>query len=308
MAECRQFSLRLQQLTAADADDGLRLQAHHSAWTTCLFSGEPAAVREHCEAGRRLYDPERHRSHRQLYGGHDPGACALYMSAQAHWLLGHPDTALVIGREALAIAERIAHPFTLATALVMNAVLHLDRDEPALALQRIEAAETLAEEQRIGLVLEPQILRGAVITAQGAFKEAVAHLRDGLSQPRAIRLRHYGLAKLAEALSQTGEHQRALAAVGKGLEDQERTGQRRWEPELHRLRGVALVGLNRIEEAQDALKEALRIARRQQAKSYELRAARNLARLWGEQAGGPKRVTCSRRSTAGSARASTPSI
>ena len=159
----------------------------------------------------------------------------------------------------------------------------LDRDEPALALQRIEAAETLAEEQRIGLVLEPQILRGAVITAQGAFKEAVAHLRDGLSQPRAIRLRHYGLAKLAEALSQTGEHQRALAAVGKGLEDQERTGQRRWEPELHRLRGVALVGLNRIEEAQDALKEALRIARRQQAKSYELRAARNLARLWGEQ-------------------------
>ena len=190
MAECRQFSLRLQQLTAADADDGLRLQAHHSAWTTCLFSGEPAAVREHCEAGRRLDDPERHRSHRQLYGGHDPGACALYMSAQAHRLLGHPDTALVIGREALAIAERIAHPFTLATALVMNAVLHLDLgDEPALALQRIEAAEMLAEEQRIGLVLEPQILRGAVITAQGAFKEAVAHLRDGLSQPRAIRLR-----------------------------------------------------------------------------------------------------------------------
>jgi predicted ATPase len=59
MAECRQFSHRLQQLTIADADDGLRLQAHHSAWTTYLFSGEPAAVREHCEVGRRLYDPER---------------------------------------------------------------------------------------------------------------------------------------------------------------------------------------------------------------------------------------------------------
>jgi predicted ATPase/class 3 adenylate cyclase len=283
MVECRQFSLRLQQLTVADADDGLRLQAHHSAWTTCLFSGEPAAVREHCEAGRRLYDPERHRLHRQLYGGHDPGACALYMGAQAYWLLGHPNSALAIAREALALAERIAHPFTLATALIMNAMLHLDRDEPEVALQRIEAAEALAEEQRIGLVLEPQILRGAVMTAQGAFEEAIAHLRDGLRQPRSIRLRHYGLARLAEALSHTGEHQQALTAVGKGLEDQERTGQRRWEPELHRLEGVALVGLNRLEEAQRAIEKALRVARRQQAKAYELRAATSLAQLWGEQ-------------------------
>jgi tetratricopeptide (TPR) repeat protein len=221
MAECRQFSHRLQQLTTADADDGLRLQAHHSAWTTCLFSGEPAAVREHCEVGRRLYDPERHRLHRQLYGGHDPGACALYMGAQAHWSLGYPDTGLAIGREVLALAERIAHPFTLGTALLMNAVLHLDRDEPEVALQQIEAAEALAEEQRIGLVIEPQILRGAVMTAQGAFEEAVTHFRDGLSQPRAIQLRHYGVAWLAEALSHIGECHQALAAVGKGLEDQE---------------------------------------------------------------------------------------
>ena len=74
--ECRRLSDRLLQLTAGKADDGLRLQAHHSAWATCMFAGEPAAAREHCEAGRRLYDPERHRSHRLLYGGHDPGVCA----------------------------------------------------------------------------------------------------------------------------------------------------------------------------------------------------------------------------------------
>jgi tetratricopeptide (TPR) repeat protein len=283
MLECRKISHRLQQLTAADADDELRLQAHHSAWTTCLFSGEPAAVHEHCEAGRRLYDPERHRPHRQLYGGHDPGACARYMGAQAHWLLGHPDTGLATGREALELAERIAHPFTLATALVMNAVLHLDRDEPEAALQRIGAAEALATEQRIGLVLEPQILRGAVMTAQGAFKDAIACLRDGLSQPRAIRLRHYGLARLAEALSRQGEHREALAAVREGLEDQERTGQCRWEPELHRIKGNALLGFNRLEEAQRALEQALRTAQRQEAKAYELRAATSLARLWGEQ-------------------------
>ena len=88
---------RLLRLTADDADSGLRLQAHHSAWTTCLFAGEPAAAREHCEAGRRLYDPERHRSHRLLYGGHDPGVCAGYIGAQVDWLLGYPERGLAIG-------------------------------------------------------------------------------------------------------------------------------------------------------------------------------------------------------------------
>jgi predicted ATPase len=67
------------------------------------------------------------------------------------------------------------------------------------------------------------------------------------------------------------------------METQEETGQRLWDAELHRLEGIALFGLNRLEEGQTALEEALRTARRQQAKSYELRAATSLARLWGEQ-------------------------
>ena len=282
MTECRKISQRLQQLTASETDKELRLQAHHSAWTTCLFSGEPAVAHLHCEAGRRLYDPERHHSHRLLYGGHDPGVCARYMDAQVHWLLGYPETGVKMGNEVLAWAEQIAHPFTLGAALIMKAMLHLDRDEPQLALQLIDAAEALAAEQRIGLVIEPQIMRGAAMTAQGAFSDGVACLRDGLTQPRAIRLRHYGLARLAEALSRQGGYNAALSMVSEGLEDQERTG-RRWEPELYRSKGIALLGLNRIEDARIAFDEALRIARQQQAKSYELRAAMSLARLWGER-------------------------
>ena len=64
---------------------------------------------------------------------------------------------------------------------------------------------------------------------------------------------------------------------------QEETGQRLWEAELHRLEGISLLGLDRMDEGQNALEEALRIARRQQAKSDELRAATSLARLWREQ-------------------------
>ena len=148
--DCRSLSKQLEQLTADDADNELRLQAHHSAWATYLFGGEPVAAQEHSEAGRRLYDPERHRSHRLLYGGHDPGVCAGKVAAQSHWLLGRPDKALALDGEALALAERIAHPFSLLDALLFTIMLRLDRGEPALASQQLEAAEALAAEQRLG--------------------------------------------------------------------------------------------------------------------------------------------------------------
>ena len=282
--DCRSLSDRLLQLTAGKADDGLHLQAQHSAWATCLHAGDPATAREHCEAGRRLYDPERHRSHRLLYGGHDPGLCAGSIGATVHWLLGYPEKGLAIGSEALELAERIAHPFTLVTALLWNAMLHLDRSEPQLALRRLGAAEALAAEQRVGFVWEPRVMRGAALSGQGAFAEAVACLRDGLDGLLGAMQSHpYVLARLAEALAEQAEYGAALVAAMEGLKAQEETGHRQWEADLRRVEGIALFGLNRLEEGQIALEDALRIARRQQAKSYELRAAMSLARLWGEQ-------------------------
>ena len=262
----------------------MRLQAHHSAWTTCLFAGEPGAAREHCEAGRRLYNPKRHHTHRLLYGGHDPGVCAGYMSAQVHWVLGYPDKALTIGSEALALAEHVAHPLSLEFVLVFNAMLHVDRGEPELALQRLEVAEMLVTEQRLGFVMEPRFLRGAALSAQGAFDDAVACLRDALVGGLGARtFRPYGFTRLAEALASQGQHRAAVAAVREGMEAQEETAALRWGAELHRLEGIALLGLNRLEESEIALQEALRVARRQQAKAYELRVVTSLARLWGER-------------------------
>jgi class 3 adenylate cyclase/tetratricopeptide (TPR) repeat protein len=282
--DCQKLSNRLQQLAATERDDELRLEAHHSAWTTCVLAGEPAAAREHCEAGRRLYDPERHSLRYQLYGGHDPGVCAHSNSAMAHWVLGYPETGLAIGSEALSLAERIGHPFSLELALVQSATLHLCRGEPELALQRLGAAEELVVRQRLAFVQEPRFFRGIALSEQGALREAVACLREGLAGPLgATRSRPRGLAGLAEALARQGEPGQALAAAREGLEVQERTGQRGLDSELHRLEGIALFGLNRDDEGQSALEEALRIARSKQAKAYELRAATSLARLWGEQ-------------------------
>ena len=280
----RELSHRLLQLAMGTADDGLHLQAHHSAWITCLAAGEPAAAREHCEAGRRLYDPERHRSHRLLYGGHDPGVCAGNLSAQAHWLLGYPDQALAIGSEALALAERIGHPLSLEEALVYDAKLHVDRGEPELALQRLEAAEALVAEARLSFALEPRFLRGAALTAQGALDEAVACLREGIAgRQAAMLLPLTGFAGLADALARQGEYEAALTAAREAIKAQEQTGRRWLKAELHRLEGIALVGLNRLDEGQYALEEALRVARRQAAKAYELRAAASLARLRRDQ-------------------------
>jgi hypothetical protein len=279
--DCRSLSSRLQQLTADDNE--LRLQAHHSAWATYLFAGEPTVSRVHSEAGRRLYDPDRHRLHHQLYGGHDPGMCARYFGAQVYWLLGYPDEGIALGRDALALAEQISHPFSFALALQYTSMVHVDRGEPESALQLLEAAEALVTEQRLSFVVDPQLLRGAALATQGAFEEAIVCLHEGLARSSAIRVRCYGLARLAEALTRQGEHSAAVEAAREGILTAENTGHRQWEAELRRFEGIALSGLNRSLEGQNALAEALHIARKQQAKAYELRAATSLARVWGEQ-------------------------
>jgi class 3 adenylate cyclase len=281
--DCRILSNRLQQLVADKADDEARLQAHHSAWSTCMFAGELAGAREHSEAGRHLYDPERHRSHRLLYGGHDPGVCAGKVGGQVHWLLGYSEKGLALSNGSLALAERIAHPFTLVDAMIGNTMVHINCGASVPALQQLGAAETLAAEQRVGFTIEPRFVRGAALNALGAFGEAVACLREGLASRLGAKSRSYGLAKLAEAFARQGQHSAALGAAREGLRTQEQTGHRQEEAELRRLEGVSLFGLNRLEESQNALKQALLTARRQQARAYELRTAMNLARLWGER-------------------------
>ena len=91
------------------------------------------------------------------------------------------------------------------------------------------------------------------------------------------------MASLAEGLARRGDRVAALAALREGLEIADATGERKWDAELHRLTGTMLLAENKRDEGQASLQQAIRIAQAQQAKSLELRAARDLARLWGEQ-------------------------
>src|SRR5690348_370212 len=121
------------------------------------WAGEPARARDYADAGRRLYDPEAHQNHRLVYGGHDPGVCARNNGAMAVWLLGYPETALASIAEALALSKRIAHPPTSTMALTAASVLHLNNREPEEAIARLQAAEALAAEQRLSLMIESDI-------------------------------------------------------------------------------------------------------------------------------------------------------
>jgi class 3 adenylate cyclase/predicted ATPase len=280
------LSERLLRMAEREEDDGVRLQAHHSGWTRWAFGGDPAKAREHADAGRLLYNPEKHASHRLVYGGHDPGVCAGYMGAQAEWLLGYPEKARTSIASSLALAERIAHPFTLSAALTLSSVLYLNRREPEQALSLVDAAEVLAAEQRLSLMVEPGMLRGVALVGQGAVDEAVARIREGIANwnrlGRTIFL-PYGFAFLAEALARHGDRAAALAALREGLATADATGEHMWDAELHRLTGTVLLAENKLDEGHASLQQAVHIAQAQQAKSLELRVTRDLARLWGEQ-------------------------
>ena len=286
IAAASPLSERLLRMAEREGDDGLRLQAHHSAWTTWYHAGDPAKAHEHADAGRLLYDPTKHASHRLVYGGHDPGVCAGAIGGSVEWLLGYPDKALASITDALALAERIAHPFTLGRVFINSSVVYLNRHEPEQALRQLEAAEVLAAEQRLFLVYEPGTLRGVALLGQGAVDEAIARIREGITKWTRLGLTSnlpYGFAFLAEGLARHGDRAAALAALREGLETARATGEHMWDAELHRLSGTVLVAENKLDEGQASLQQALRIARDQQAKSLELRAVCDLARLWGEQ-------------------------
>ncbi len=281
----RPLSERLLQVTEHASDTGLRLQAHHSAWTTGMLGGDPARGYQHAEAGIRIYDPEEHRSHRHVYGGHDPGVCALQTAALLEWLLGYPDRALISIGKAQALGERTSHPFSMELAVTYAAMLHLNRGEPELAAVRIAVAEAIATEQRVSFFIEPLFLHGAVLVQQGAVAEAIAAIREGLarSAPAAKIWQAYPRCFIAEAFAREGNYQEAHAAVTHALDGIRSTGERMWQSEVHRVHGLLLLEERKPAESEAAFLQALDLARQQQAKSLELRAAMGVARLWRDQ-------------------------
>jgi predicted ATPase len=300
----RELGEQLLSLAQSVQDSALLLQAHLWLGSALLHMGEPVASREHLEQGIALYNLQRHRSHALLSGG-DPEVTPRSLVAVDLWVLGYPDQALKRTHEALALAQELSRPFGLCFALVWAALLHLCRGEGQLAQERAEAAMALASEQEFSLLLAAGTIdRGSALAEQGQEEEGIAQLRQGLDAYQATGaevVRPRFLAILAEADGKVGHVEEGFQVLAEATAVMRKTKQHHWEAELYRLKGeltLKQLGVRSSEfgvtnpqplipdaqvEAEACFLRALEVARKQQAKSLELRAAMSLARLWQSQ-------------------------
>jgi predicted ATPase len=194
----------------------------------------------------------------------------------------------------LAHAHALAHPVTLLYATTQAITLQRWRGDAHQLQERVESSISLASEQGIAhIVAMSTFKRGLWLLGHGREQEGKAEVQQGLTAYRAMGAGlelPYMLAHLAETYGSIGQPAAGLAALAEALIWVETTGERWWEAELYRLQGELLLGQTQpgdsVAEVEAYIQKALAIARRQQAKSLELRAAMSLSRLWQQQGRG----------------------
>jgi predicted ATPase len=252
-----------------------------------LYLGDLAAARQHFEEGLAPYVPERDRAKAARYG---------YDSCMAHhswlgfvlWYQGLSDQALRHEEEAVAAARAASHPLSEAWALSYSAFVHHLRGEMALCLERADSAVALATQQMLPhFTAQAMVPFGWALVKGGQAEEGLARLRSAIdAHPRGNRgMRLRSLTLLAEACLEAGRIEEGLSATQEGLAETEETEVRLYEAEFNRLEGELLLASKEFDgsRAEAAFRKAIAIAREQGAKSWELRAAMSMARLWRDQ-------------------------
>jgi predicted ATPase len=290
----RELGEQLLSLAQRVQDSALLLEAHFPLGASLYCLGEFAAARKHLEQSIARYDAQQHRSHALVYGA-DPGVFCLSWTTHVLWALGYPDQALKRSHEALSLAEELSHPFSLALAFDYATILHQFRRERQTVHERATAAIVLCTEQGFAYYLAwATFMQGWALAEQGQAEEGIARMRQSLAALRAtgaeIRQPYY-LAMLAETYGKGGQAEEGLIALAEALAMVQKTGERFYEAELYRLKGELLRQKVKGKgqkakfepDAEACFRQALDIARRQSAKSLELRAAMSLSRLWQKQ-------------------------
>ena len=262
------------------------LLGHTSAGQNLMSTGRFASSRSHLEEVLALYDPSSHRSLVHQAGFH-PHLGARALLGIVLFCLGFPDQALMQGNSAIVDARKLGHPHSLALTLVFGTkLLSLVGDDTVIG-EWIEQLVSVTIEQGFArLRADGTIYSGWAKTKSGDVVEGISLLRIGSAAYRATQaemwMPHYN-ALLALACESAGQRKEALILLDDALQIAKRTGERWFVAELNRHKGELLLQQGHSKAAEELYRKALSIAREQEAKLWELRAAASLARLRRDQ-------------------------
>lgn len=273
-------------LALADTrDDGCRTEAHWAWGCTTWWAGDFATALDHLELAAELYQPAAAEGHARFTQQNSGPLVASY-TGLALWALGRSDSARRKAEEAAAFTERLRHPFTTAASVWQTGFMYQLACKPNLTLPIAEKVIAIAREQSFAFWLAlPTSLKGAALSQMGRHEEGIPLLREGLSgvEETGCQMVHqHFLGCLADALWAVGKRDEAWDALNRALELTERDRERYVESELYRRRAAFLLDESpgNAEAAAACLETAMRIARGQGAKFFELRAATAIARMW----------------------------
>jgi class 3 adenylate cyclase/predicted ATPase len=283
----RSLSEELMALGARTGDLGQMLQACHASWTTNFIIGDFGYTSRQARRGRELYDASEHRTHKYLYAGHDPGVCSRIFGAASTFVLGFPDQALSLVREASDLAKTLNHPLSLIIGELFRTLVHLFRGEPRDAMPILDRAVRAATEAGIPRGMWANFLNGWALAVDGGAEAGVSRALLDFDAPGAAGqelLRPFYTGVLADMCRAAGRLDDGLRLVNKALELATTLDSHWGLAEAHRIKGEVLRARDEAEAAvEPCFETALAVARQQQAKSWELRASMSLARLWRDQ-------------------------
>jgi predicted ATPase len=273
------------ELAKKRGDPVYEILGHMEIGGTAFHLGESnAATAEHFREAEALYDPGQHRSHVACFGV-DMGLFSRSWATHFLWLAGYPDRARKAADETLRLARELSHPLSHGVVLAYVTMLHQFCRDRTRVEQLAETTISLCSEHGFPYYLAwAEVLRGWSRAAAGAHDEGIGQIRGGIEALQAkagARLSYYGCL-LAEAYWWSGRNEESLQALTDAFGEIRKTGECWWESELHRLQGEILLLRPdpRCAEAEGCFHTAIEKARRQHAKSLELRAAVSLGRLW----------------------------
>jgi class 3 adenylate cyclase/predicted ATPase len=285
--EMRELAKRFGAIAERDSRSGLHLVAWRMFALDLFHSGDLRRAKELLERLLAEHDHDRHHGLAVQYG-HDPRGAPLAYLAWTLWHLGYPEQAANTSEAAVAWARELSHVNSKGITLCWGGIL------PDLLLRQPRSAETMAREV-IRLSDEHRMLLwhayaraylGWAQLEQGDAAAGLEAIAGGIEDLRRTGTRRFVpslLCARARAEAQAGPGGAALATIAEAFAELEATGDFAWKPELHRVRAALLLAEGARDEAVQDLLHALESARGQEAKSLELRAATDLARLWAER-------------------------